>query len=417
MALRWIQKDMMHSTISHECGWYSKTHLGVRRVSRSNFNSTHFLTTFKVSSSSIISASSSSSTQSASTIQSADRGKTFRPERSRASDRGAPCKFIISFLYGKISSHFFLDPKPHIQTADRNKFYPLDSPYAPYPIPAWSAALQAVDQASSNLIESSKTMKNYGHYVFPDPGLFIHSATAAKYIESWLRVRDTWFMRLAKESCLALSSQSWRTFLAMDSSTPEKGETKAARRRQEVLDMLLPSTDVYPEVGKRSGFMGPIVWQGREYPPGALPPENVIREILWELYEVNFIHELQSLDRRACKDLDLSSASQLFEREIKISQCFHTSSFRHVPIPSANIGLADDDFDKRFCFVTGLAFVMNSWKGEKPALLSGDLYRLELNPDGAKDFEEVATRYYCQQFFNYFGRAPQVPHRLFATSR
>jgi hypothetical protein len=213
-----------------------------------------------------------------------------------------------------------------------------------------------------------------------------------------------------------MSNQFWRTFLAIDNTIPEKGETKAARRRQEALDMFFPSTDTYPGVGRRGDFMGPIVWQGEEYPPGVLPPENIVREILWELYEVNFIHELQSLDRRACEGLDLTSASQLFDREILISQCFLTSSFRHVSIPSANVGLADDDFDKRFRFVTGLAFVMNTWKGEKPDVLTGDLYRLQLAPDGAKDFEGVATRYYCQQFFNYFGRAAQVPHRLFATS-
>ena len=85
---------------------------------------------------------------------------------------------------------FFLDPKPQTtQTADRNKFSPLNSPYAPYPIPAWSAALQSVDQSPSNLVEASKSMPNFGHYIFPDPGLFIHPATAGKYIESWLRVR------------------------------------------------------------------------------------------------------------------------------------------------------------------------------------------------------------------------------------
>ena len=73
-----------------------------------------------------------------------------------------------------------------LQTGERDKFSPLVSPYAPYPIPAWSAALQAVDQSPSLLVEASKTMQNYGHYIFPDPGLFIHTATARKYIESWL---------------------------------------------------------------------------------------------------------------------------------------------------------------------------------------------------------------------------------------
>jgi hypothetical protein len=290
----------------------------------------------------------------------------------------------------------------------------LDSPYAPYPIPAWSAALQAVDQSPSNLIEASKTMKNYGHYVFPDPGLFIHPVTGGKYIESWLRVRDAWIMRVAKESSLALSSQSWRTFLGTDDTVPEKVETKAARRRREVLDILLPNPDMYPGVEKRSGSMGAIVWQGREYPSGVLPPEDVVREILWELYELNFIHELQSLDRRACGNLDVetASATQLFERDIDVSQCFHTSSFRHICIPTENHGLADDNFDKRFRYITGLYYVVKSWKGVKPAMLADDLS--DLSPHGAMELEKVVTKYYCQQFFNYFGRAAQVPHRLFA---
>jgi hypothetical protein len=259
-------------------------------------------------------------------------------------------------------------------------------------------------------------MQNHGHYIFPDPGLFIHPATAVKYIESWLRVRDVWFMRVAKEPSLALSNQSWRTFLSIDNTVPGKEATKAARRRQEALDIILPNPDMYPGVEKRKDLTGPIVWQGREYPLGVLPPENVIREILWELYEINFIYELQSLDRRACHNLDLLSATQLLDREVSISQCFYTSSVRHVPLPSENLGLADDDFDKRFGFITGLVFVMNSWKGDKPDMLAGDPSDLQLSPTGAMELEKVVAKYYCQQFFNYFGRAAQVPHRLFATN-
>jgi hypothetical protein len=320
--------------------------------------------------------------------------------------------YIVYFL-----TRCFLDPKPQTtQKGDRNKFSPLDSPYAPYPIPAWSAALQSVDQSPSNLVEASKTMPTFGHYTFLDPGLFIHPATAGKYIGSWLRFRDVWLMRVAKEPSLALSNQSWRTFLSIDDAVPGKVETKAGLRRQEVLDITLPNSEMYPGVERRSGLMGPITWRGTEYPLGTLPPENVVREILWELYEVNFIHELQSLDRRACSNLDLSSATQLFERQIEISQCFHTSSFRHVSIPSENLGLADDNFDKRFRFVTALVFVMKSWKGDKPAILAGDLFDLQLTPDAAMELEKLVAKYYCQQFFNYFGRAAQVPHRLFSTN-
>jgi hypothetical protein len=323
------------------------------------------------------------------------------------------------FLYSCMIyfSYCFLDPKPRTtQTGDRNKFLPLDSPYAPYPIHAWSTALQAVNQSPDNLIEATKTMEHYGHYVFPDPGLFIHPGTAMKYIESWLRIRAAWLMRVAKEASLALSNQSWRTYLSIDNNVPGKGDTRAAHRREEALDMILPKTDMYPGVEARSGSMGPIVWEGKEYPSGKLPPHNVVREILWELYELNFIHELQSLDRRACQNLDVSSASELFDRHVEISQCFPTNSFRHVSITSENRGLADNDFDKRFAYVTALVMVMKSWKGDKPAILAGDLSDLQLTTDGARELEKVVAKYYCQQFFNYFGRAAQVPHRLFATS-
>ena len=142
--------------------------------------------------------------------------------------------------------------------------------------------------------------------------------------------------------------------------------------------------------------MGLIVWQGREYPSGVLPSENVIQEILWEL---SFIHKLQSLDHHACHNLDLSDATQLFDRQIEISQCFHMSSFWHVPIPSENCRLADNDFDKHFGFVTGLVvFIMNSWKGDKPAVLAGNSSKLELSPDAAMELEEVVANITVNNF-------------------
>lgn len=237
----------------------------------------------------------------------------------------------------------------------------------------------------------------------------------SKHIQSWLQVRDVWLMRLQTEPSLAMSSQHWRTFLSMDLSVPVEGSTKAARRRQEVFDMLVPNSSTYPEVQTRSITNRLLVWQGEEYPSGVLPPEDVVRQILWELYELNFIHELQSLDRRACADLDLSNVAQLVERQMKISRCFPINSFRHVTISSENCGLAADDLNERFRFVVELLHVMKSWKGDKPAIFS-------ISTDNLRDstrqtrilIEKTIAKYYCQQFFNHFGRAAQIPHRLFA---
>ena len=83
-------------------------------------------------------------------------------------------------------------------------------------------------------------------------------------------------MRVAKEPSLALLNQSWCTILGTGNSVSGGKDTKAVRRRQETLDIILPKPNMYPRVEKRSGLMGPIVWQGREYPSGVLPPENVL---------------------------------------------------------------------------------------------------------------------------------------------
>ena len=201
----------------------------------------------------------------------------------------------------------------------------------------------------------------------------------------------------------------------MDLSVPVEGSTKAARRRQEVFDMLVPNSSTYPEVQTRSITNRLLVWQGEEYPSGVLPPEDVVRQILWELYELNFIHELQSLDRRACADLDLSNVAQLVERQMKISRCFPIHSFRHVTIPSENCGLAADDLSERFRFVVELLHVVKSWRGNKPAIFDISMDNLHDSTHQTRLLmEKTIATYYCQQFFNYFGRAAQIPHRLFA---
>ena len=109
----------------------------------------------------------------------------------------------------------------------------------------YCSSLQAVNQSPSRLVEAYG-----GQYIFTDPGLFIHPTTAGKYIESWLRVHEVWFMRMAEEPSLALSNQHWRTFLSIDPAVAGKEGTKAAHRRQEVLDILLPNPNTYPGVEK-----------------------------------------------------------------------------------------------------------------------------------------------------------------------
>jgi hypothetical protein len=304
------------------------------------------------------------------------------------------------------------------QVTGRNKFLPLSSPLSPFPVPPWSAGLAAVDQSPSLLVEASKSSKHFGHYAFPDPGLFVSPASDQKkagFVESWLRIREGWLMRLATETSLAMSAQNWRDLLAMDlSAVHERSDTKAAQRRQQNMALLTPKSELFP-VKTRSTSGEPMTFQDKKYPPGILPADHIVRGILWELYQLNFAYELLSLDRRACSKLDTSDDLQLLQRQSLVIKCFPVDPFLSRSLPDRNCGLAADGIEERLPFILSLVRVMQSWKGDKPSvfILAAQSYQEISASQNPTEFEEAAAKYYCQQFFNYFGRAALVPHRLF----
>jgi hypothetical protein len=122
------------------------------------------------------------------------------------------------------------------------------------------------------------------------------------------------------------------------------------------------------------------------------------------------------LDRHACVGLDLSDNSKLFERQSMISGCFAIGAFKYIPPPNQNRGLAANTLRDRLPHLIGMVLVMQSWNGIKPAAFAtANQSPADISDQEAKELEDVVTKYYCQQFFNYFGRAAQIPHRLFPT--
>ena len=234
-----------------------------------------------------------------------------------------------------------------IQSAGRDKFAPLVSPLAPFSIASWDTALLAVDRFSVS--------QQSGHYAFPDPGLLVTPTTderKAKLIEMWLRIREAWSVRIRHGELLSMSGQHWRDCLSTDfNNLLGKSDSKATKRRQKILETLTPRLLSDPGVKPRSTAGEPYFWQGHSYLPGVLPEVNVVRQILWELYELNFIYEFISLDRRACENLDLTDNEQLLEREYLISKCFAVDAFKSVPLPNRNCGLAADNLLERLPYL------------------------------------------------------------------
>ena len=130
-------------------------------------------------------------------------------------------------------------------------------------------------------------------------------------------------MCVTNKVSVAMSGQNWRDFLATDlNATLEKKDTTVAKCHQH---MLTPKSDLFPDVKTQSTTGEPITWQGRKYIPGILPADNIIQEILWELYELNFYYELLSLDHCACTNLVTSGSLQQIHRYALPSPLIHSS--------------------------------------------------------------------------------------------
>ncbi|KAF9034606.1 hypothetical protein BJ165DRAFT_1534043 [Panaeolus papilionaceus] len=241
-----------------------------------------------------------------------------------------------------------------LQGNSRNKFLPLTHPAAPYPIEAWKEALASVDQSPANIVDHDALRTTAGHYVVPDPGVIVGPETDEK----------KWFRRM-DDDALALSNQSWRDLLGLDlqqmredgvpdsrfrntpaasSSTPSKApkllpsslpirparsssgsrsskKHTAQDRRQKILELFKDNSVFADTVQTLHVFPNPL-WNGTELTANVLPPQSIIREVLWELYEINFVYELEALDCRACVDLKLVTPVAWYEHQRLVIKCY-----------------------------------------------------------------------------------------------
>ncbi|KAF9034758.1 hypothetical protein BJ165DRAFT_1533810 [Panaeolus papilionaceus] len=292
--------------------------------------------------------------------------------------------------------------KPKIE--GRNKFAPLESNLALFSIPAWAQGLTAVDTSFSNLVQQTKTLAHLGAYTFPDPALFVTANSDGKkalLLTMWLMCREAWLACVASHDDVVLPAQGWREVLFMDfTATPLLSDTKASARQEEALRKFKLETLRAFHNDPQYATGQPMKWNGALYTPGRLPPANVVQEVLWELYELNFT--------------DLNA---VYERQIIITCCFLFLAFKQPTelMLTANRGLAANTAVDQLPHLLQLAKLMSSWEGNKPAIFALHECKSQDSISQAQiaELERAVVCFYCQTFYNYFGHAAQIPHCLF----
>ncbi|KAJ7663590.1 hypothetical protein B0H17DRAFT_1184875 [Mycena rosella] len=244
-----------------------------------------------------------------------------------------------------------------------DKFQLWAAPEMPPSIPAWSAALAAVNRS-----QSPQTGPNDRKYIAPEPALLVSSEHASKrqrLIHHWMLLRSAFVALIGDgpSSSLLLFSQEWRDIL--DGKIEARGHPQS--RTGKCRPGGLSCTDYYVEE---------------------------MQEIVWDVAEINFHFELAGLDRRASGR----------ERWNKVQKCFVGKTLLPV-LDNVSAGLGHISLEERHRY--------NTPSGRPPLIDRVVARREEDSPVSEMEaLEKAVAQYYTQSFYDLFGQAAVIPMRL-----
>jgi hypothetical protein len=321
---------------------------------------------------------------------------------------------------------------------NRNKFEEQDFALGPAPISAWADGLRLVVQHEQSTQDKQHHL-SFDLYMFPEPSLILNANPnrQAIYLKNWLLSRPAWIWRAQRRqvSTPPISPQMWRECLwwglatdkpLVNSTHPRFPELK---RMAAAFNCTLENNgslavpawqlDTTPPTTRNSGQ---LEWRGQiiTMKENGMPGDEVVREIIWELYELSFRVELLALDSLLMsKSMD---SEGLAARQDRIGRLFYYSgnqnnfNLLNIEFPPDNCGLSSWNIRGRKNSILILANLMIGWSRPsmptKISQLARTTEQRDLSNEEMVELEKEVAAFYCQTFYDLRGRAPITPHRL-----
>jgi len=341
------------------------------------------------------------------------------------------------------------------------KFKEPASPIVPDVREMWKSALAGIQQNATLQVDHPDRDSLRG-YPVPDPYLFAKGRDDLvgvwKYIVAWLCIRSTWLGQVVARENFAAGypkPQHWRQGLlqlvlahglgkdlkaelsagegkALQTHGSDKGKKRLQdrdrvtegsdtnkRRRTKALQDVGDIFKMFLQAP--SGQAVDVFWQGQvvlkaiDIKAGSLAlPDSVARQVMWDLFENNFRIELLTLDRaivpRASNDMWALDRDQL------VLKVFPGGALMVNRWTVLDVGLGARKWGVCACYVEAFRVLLSTWPGD-PARQLGGMCVGSYTASGFQSSEKqvmaverIALPFYCQTFFNYFGRAPTIPH-------
>jgi hypothetical protein len=139
--------------------------------------------------------------------------------------------------------------------------------------------------------------------------------------------------------------------------------------------------------------------------------------LFWEITETNFRFELQALDKHLCPNL-WATPDAAAERDNLIRTVFPPdfddtvcATYIVSRYPMHNDGLASGICVLKAHSIAAFRCIISHWPTCPSELTSS----IPLDPDDddqVDKLENAVATFYCQMFFNVYGRPPAVPHHV-----
>ncbi|KAL0069040.1 hypothetical protein AAF712_004035 [Marasmius tenuissimus] len=296
---------------------------------------------------------------------------------------------------------------------ERDKFAEIHGPYSPDIPDVWVQGRSSIDRSRQ---PSQQNRINRG-YAFPDPGyiLNIPPAKMRRVLETWIRFYPVLTFRYCLPAGVASSAWSpkqWRILLGTTDDYRAKEGSQMADRRNTIKDLLGQCLDFHGLKVEDTQNSHTLTWREGRYNVEQLSEPHIVRNIVWELFELNFRFEFHSLDRKfraAANDLSFND---------NVQACFPNYAVHNSPTQidskKAHCGLAAEQLRQRGSYFRQMCYVMKDWPGGAQAnrILGGKRSLKEYTDDDLTSMERWATKFYCQTFYEAFGRPPILPHRV-----
>lgn len=282
-------------------------------------------------------------------------------------------------------------------------------------IPVWRDALARVNRAAP-----APEGADVWPYWFPEPAL-VASPTKddrlLRHFVNWHRARSPWIYVVTHHSMTddvirPLTPAQWREYLNTGDKSREDAKTKNTKKSEQKRQIAAIFSRIFGEGNVVEGQV-PGDWFGRAVNLIECKDSLIMAEMLWELSEMGFRHELRELDRYlvpfVAKQPDVGES----QRRLMVNNVFPPSRPFHMKeLPTKVDGLAASNLADRVRYLDALRQIVCRWPNVPPSIQSSpSLLDLSSAPFLEKIEREMA-QFYCQTFYEVSGRAAVLPRKF-----